>query len=165
MGHIRINRKFRSSLLDVRVTGRADNAGSDHLLAAKVQLKMKRCNNPSNYRATLNIQLFQYIGTTELYQTSLQNSFKALQKKNLVVHRNTEKSKREKGKKDILKKCKTRATKTVGYRDGGNKQGEEKCYMRQTELHWSFVKQTEQQGKKTKPSGALNDLQKTIRKF
>ena len=59
---------------------RGANAASDHhLLAAKVQLKLKRCKNPSDNRAKFNIQLFQDIGTTELYQTTLQNRFQALQ--------------------------------------------------------------------------------------
>lgn len=80
--HICINRKFRHSLLDVRVKRGADAASDHHLLAAKVQLKLKRCNNPSDSRAKLNIQLFQDIGTTELYQTILQNRFQALQELN-----------------------------------------------------------------------------------
>lgn len=66
--HNCINSKFRRSLLDVRVKRGADAATDHHhLLAAKVQPKLKRCNNPSNSRAKFNIQLFQDIGTTELY--------------------------------------------------------------------------------------------------
>lgn len=77
--HICINRKFRRSLLDVRVKRGADAGSDHHLLAAKLQLKLKRCNNPTNTRTKFNTQLFQDIGTTELYQTTLQNRFQALQ--------------------------------------------------------------------------------------
>lgn len=84
--------------------------------------------------AKFNIQLFEDIGTTELYQTTLQNRFQALQeeeekpveehwnslkniwkeacpevvgkkqtKQNLVVYWNTEKNRREEGKKGYPK--------------------------------------------------------------
>ena len=77
--HICINRKFRHSLLDVRVKRGADAGTDHHLLAAKLQLKLKRCNNPSDSRTEFNLQLFQDIGTTELYQTTVQNRVQALQ--------------------------------------------------------------------------------------
>ncbi|KAJ8365093.1 hypothetical protein SKAU_G00139240 [Synaphobranchus kaupii] len=85
--HICINRKFRRSLLDVRVKRGADAGSDHHLLAAKIQLKLKRCNNPRDNRVKFNIQLFQDIGTTELYQTTLQNRFQALQEED---HRSVE---------------------------------------------------------------------------
>ena len=81
--HICINRKFRHSLLDVRVKRGADAGSDHHLLTAKLQLKLKRCINPANSRTKYNIQLFQDIGTTELYQTTLQNRFQALQEQEL----------------------------------------------------------------------------------
>ncbi|KAL7405859.1 hypothetical protein ABVT39_008814 [Epinephelus coioides] len=40
---------------------------------------MKRYINPPNNRGKFNTQLFQDIGTTELYQTTLQDRLKALQ--------------------------------------------------------------------------------------
>lgn len=57
----------------------ADARPDHHLLTAEVQMKLKRCNNPCDNRVKFNIQLFQDIGTTELYQTTLQNRFQALQ--------------------------------------------------------------------------------------
>lgn len=87
--HICINRKFRRSLLDVRVKRGADAGSDHHLLAAKLQLKLKRCNNPTNTRTKFNTHLFQDIGTTELYQTTLQNRFQALQEEQ---HKSVEES-------------------------------------------------------------------------
>lgn len=57
----------------------ADDGSDHHLLTAKLQLKLKRCNNPCDSRVKFNIQLFQDIGTTELYQSTIQNRFQALQ--------------------------------------------------------------------------------------
>lgn len=77
--HICINRKFRRSLLDVRVNRGADAGSDHHLVAGKAQLKLKRCMTSPTNRAKFNTQLFQDIGTTELYQAMLQNRFQALQ--------------------------------------------------------------------------------------
>ncbi|XP_037106123.1 LOW QUALITY PROTEIN: craniofacial development protein 2-like [Syngnathus acus] len=90
--HICINRKFRRSLLDVRVKRGADAGSDHHLLAAKLQLKLKRRNTPSGNRTKYNIQLFQDIGTTELYKTTLQNGFQALQEQPVKEYWNSLKS-------------------------------------------------------------------------
>ncbi len=79
ISHICINKKFRRSLLDVRVKRGADAGSDHHLLTAKIQLKLRRRNNPTDCRVKYNIHLFQDIGTSELCKTTLQNRFQSLQ--------------------------------------------------------------------------------------
>lgn len=140
---------------------RGADAGSDHhLLTAKLQLKLKSCNIPSEVRTKYNVQLFQDIGTIELYKTTSQNRFQALQEPQhpMKEHWNSLKSmwketclkvvgektmnhkpwlstetlkrvEERKAKKDILNKCKTRASKAAAHKDYemANKEVREKC--------------------------------------
>ncbi|KAF0026067.1 hypothetical protein F2P81_020804 [Scophthalmus maximus] len=92
--HKCINRKFRRSLLDVPGK-RGEDAGSDnHLLTAKIQLKLKRCNNPCDNRVKFNIQLFQDIGTTELYKPPYRTGSKT-RAQTVAVHRDYEAANKE----------------------------------------------------------------------
>ena len=50
----------------------------DHLVTARIQLKLKRMK-PRQGRVKFNVQQFQDIGTSELYQVTLHNRFQALQ--------------------------------------------------------------------------------------
>nr|XP_049588581.1 craniofacial development protein 2 [Syngnathus scovelli] len=142
--HICINRKFRRSLLDVTVKRGADAGSDHHPLAAKLQLKLKCRNTPAGNRTKYNIQLFQDIGTTELYKTTLQNRFQTLQEqpvkeyslksvwketcledlgKRTTNHKpwlSTEtwkKIEERRAKKDTPNKCKTRARKAAAHND------------------------------------------------
>ena len=45
-----VSRKYRRSLLDVRVKRGADAGSDHHLLIAKVSMKLRRCYTPSNLR-------------------------------------------------------------------------------------------------------------------
>ncbi|KAJ3589791.1 hypothetical protein NHX12_010632 [Muraenolepis orangiensis] len=75
--HICISQKLRHSLLDVRVRG-ADAGSDHHLLTAKIQLKFK-CMKHREGRVKFNTQLFQDIGTSELYKVALHNRYQALE--------------------------------------------------------------------------------------
>ncbi|KAJ3581358.1 hypothetical protein NHX12_016737 [Muraenolepis orangiensis] len=76
--HICISQKFRHSLLDVRVRRGADAGSDHHLLTAKIQLKLKRMKHREG-RVKFNTQLFQDIGTSELYKVELHNRYQALE--------------------------------------------------------------------------------------
>ena len=76
--HICISQRFRHSLLDVRVRRGADAGSDHHLVAARIQLKLKRMK-PRQGRVKSSVQQFQDIGTSELYQVPLHNWFQALQ--------------------------------------------------------------------------------------
>ena len=76
--HICISQKFRDSLLDVRARRGADAGSDHHLLTAKIQLKLKFRKRREG-RVKFNVQLFQDIGTSELYKVALNNRYQALE--------------------------------------------------------------------------------------
>lgn len=76
--HICISQKFRHSLLDVRARRGADAGSDHHLLTAKIQLKLK-CMKHREGRVKFNVQLFQDIGTSEIYKVALHNRYQALE--------------------------------------------------------------------------------------
>ena len=73
-------------MLDVRVRRGADAGSDHHLVTARIQLKLK-CMKPRHRRVKYNVQQFQDIGTSELYQVTLHNRFQTLQ---LLQHQEVE---------------------------------------------------------------------------
>ncbi len=76
--HICISQRFRHSLLDVRARRGADVGSDHHLVIAKTKLKLKQMKARQD-RIKLDVQQFQDIGTSQLYQVTLHNRFQALQ--------------------------------------------------------------------------------------
>ena len=54
--HLCILKRFRRSLIDVRVMRGADAASDHHLVLAKIKLKLKKNTNPSNPQVRYNIE-------------------------------------------------------------------------------------------------------------
>ena len=79
--HVCISRKFRRSLLDVRVRRGADVASDHHLVVARLKLKLKKnqmLDRPVR-RAKYNISLLKDPNTREKFSLVLKNKFQALQ--------------------------------------------------------------------------------------
>ena len=75
--HICINRKFRRSLLDVRVKRGADAATDHKLVVGKIQLKLKRYGN-NNARAKYNVDKLKDNKEKIKYQNTLSEKFQHL---------------------------------------------------------------------------------------
>lgn len=77
--HICISKKFRRSLLDVRVCRGADVYSDHHLVIAKVQLKLKRTNQIKEKRIKYNLGSLQNQESRQQFQLDLRNRFQALE--------------------------------------------------------------------------------------
>ena len=76
--HICISKRFRRSLLDVKVQRGADVQSDHYLLTSKVQLKLKKLDKVSNPRKKYNITSLQNIERLQDFKLFLKNRFEAL---------------------------------------------------------------------------------------
>ena len=76
--HIGISKKFRRTMLDVRVKRGADAASDHHLVVSKLQLKLKKCEVAINARTKFNIQLLQDKVFPDAFQITLSNRYQVL---------------------------------------------------------------------------------------
>ena len=78
--HITIGKKFRRSLLDVRVKRGADIASDHHLLICQLRLKLKavkKLQDTTGYR--YNVEALKNRGKLDAFRISLQNRFQVLE--------------------------------------------------------------------------------------
>ena len=77
--HICISKKFRRSLIDVRVKRGADAASDHQLLTAKVKLKLRRLPGEQAYRTKYNVNALRDERTKTAFKLTLNNRFQTLQ--------------------------------------------------------------------------------------
>ena len=77
--HICINKKFRTSMKDVRVRRGADAASDHHLVVTKLKLKLKRCNNNHANQKRYNVSMLADPTKQDEYRIKLTNRYQALQ--------------------------------------------------------------------------------------
>ena len=80
LDHITINRKFRTSMLDVRVKRGADIASDHHLLICQLRLKLKaakKLQSATGFR--YNVAALQSKAKLDSFRISLQNRFEVLE--------------------------------------------------------------------------------------
>ena len=76
--HIGISKKFRRTMLDVRVKRGADAASNHHLVLSKLQLKLKKCEVAISARTKFNVQLLQDKVFVDAFQITLSNRYQVL---------------------------------------------------------------------------------------
>ena len=77
--HFCITKKFRRSLIDVRVRRGADAASDHHRLTARLKLKLKRTDRQAAGRAKYNINLLKDQTIQGAFTVTLRNRFQVLQ--------------------------------------------------------------------------------------
>ena len=77
--HICISKKFRRSLVDVRVKRGADAASDHHLLIAKVKLKLRRTPREHASRTKFNVNALKDQERKTAFKLTLSNRFQTLQ--------------------------------------------------------------------------------------
>ena len=78
--HICICKKFRRSMLDVRVKRAADVASDHHLVVTRLRLKLKRnWSGHERRKAKYNVNLLRDSTTIEKYKLELSNRYQVLQ--------------------------------------------------------------------------------------
>ena len=82
--HICISNKFRRSLLDVKVMRGADVDSDHYLLIAKIQLKLKKIQNPKELRTKFDTSKLKEEHKIEEFILTLRNRFNALQEEENV---------------------------------------------------------------------------------
>ena len=97
--HFCITKKFRRSLIDVRVRRGADAASDHHLLTARLKLKLKRTDRQAAGRAKYNINLLKDQTIQGAFTVTLRNRFQVLQE---LITNDTDAHDLWKGTKDAL---------------------------------------------------------------
>jgi len=77
--HVCINKKFRSSLQDVRVQRGADVASDHHLVVCKLKLKLKKNHTPSSNRDRYNVNFLTDHSFKDDFTVTIQNKYAILQ--------------------------------------------------------------------------------------
>ena len=99
--HFCITKKFRRSLIDVRVRRGADAASDHHLLTARLKLKLKRMDRQAAGRAKYNINLLKDQTIQGAFTVTLRNRFQVLQE---LITTDTDAHDLWKGTKEALTK-------------------------------------------------------------
>ena len=81
--HVCISRKFRNSLLDVQARRGADADTDHYLVTAKLQLKLKKVQQPSQTRIKFDTRRLKNENVRQQFTLTLRNRFEALNEENV----------------------------------------------------------------------------------
>ena len=77
--HICIDKKFRTSLQDVKVCRGADVASDHHLLLSKIRLKLKRYSTNPNYRKQFKVEELKNQEVRDRFAVTVSNKYQVLE--------------------------------------------------------------------------------------